>query len=546
MRGRAVGDDLDGGEDVDLAQRRLEVVRLGERGEEVAAEVEHRTDVAGADLVGEHGAGPFAEERVGLRSARRSGAERTLGRRHGQLERFELVGEPGVEPVAAGAVHRVGEDHHHPGQPLGDVGARRHRDPGAGVDRHATGRADRGEQLRRARRSGRRRRRAVCSSVNGSTAAASSSTPLACARRAATGRRRRGAAHARGTRGPRSRSPDAARGGAWRGARSRCDAGRRPRPRHELASARMRRHRIRDRDRVAVRHDRVAADEHDERRTVVVGPSAERDRAADEVGHQHLGGAVDGERAELGRRADRREQRLRHAVAGRVHAVAAAEEHADRGRPVALDDLAHAVAEVVEARVPGGVAELAVDPHHAGARAVGVVVHLRERAALRAGVAVRERVVLVAADAHDVVARHVDEDPAHRGADPAEAPDRAHVAVAHRSPLPFIAGARADAAQQEIPEASAPTSPSSGRRSADRRRERVEHRRLQHHTGDPAVVEAGPDRAGRHGVGEQALEQLDERRERVRRLLRVRRRAAAGRTPPSPAPARRRSPGPSR
>ena len=70
----------------------------------------------------------------------------------------------------------------------------------------------------------------------------------------------------------------------------------------------------------------------------VIGPAAQRDRAAHEVGDQHLGGAVDGERAELGRGADLGVQRLGHAVAGGVHAVAAAEEDADRSRAVLVDD----------------------------------------------------------------------------------------------------------------------------------------------------------------------------------------------------------------
>ena len=79
-RRRVVGDDLDGGEHVELAQRRLERVGVGKRGEQMSAEVEHGADVAGADLVGEHRAGPLAEEGVRVRSAARARPERTVGR----------------------------------------------------------------------------------------------------------------------------------------------------------------------------------------------------------------------------------------------------------------------------------------------------------------------------------------------------------------------------------------------------------------------------------------------------------------------------------
>ena len=70
---------------------------------------------------------------------------------------------------------------------------------------------------------------------------------------------------------------------------------------------------------------------------------------------------------------------------------------------------------------------VAVDPHLRAFQTVGMVVHLRQRAALRAGVAAGERVVLVAADADHLVPFDVDEDAAHRRADPAEATHRLHI-----------------------------------------------------------------------------------------------------------------------
>ncbi len=53
-----------------------------------------------------------------------------------------------LEPHAAGPVHRVRNDHDRPGQPLRDVGVRRHRDSRAGLDRHPPGLADGHDQLR--------------------------------------------------------------------------------------------------------------------------------------------------------------------------------------------------------------------------------------------------------------------------------------------------------------------------------------------------------------------------------------------------------------
>ena len=92
-------------------------------------------------------------------------------------------------------------------------------------------------------------------------------------------------------------------------------------------------------------------------------------------------------------------------------------------------------AQVVEAGVPGGVLQPAVDSHLRPFETVGVVVHLRQRTTLRAGVALRERVVVVAADADHLVAVDVDEDAADRGADAAEASHRAHaVGSQERSP----------------------------------------------------------------------------------------------------------------
>ena len=64
-----------------------------------------------------------------------------------------------------------------------------------------------------------------------------------------------------------------------------------------------------------------------------------------------------------------------------------------------------------------------------------MVVHLWQRPSLRAGVTLREGVFAVAAHASDYVAVGLDDDAAHRGADPTEASDRLHGVGRHRAPL---------------------------------------------------------------------------------------------------------------
>jgi hypothetical protein len=81
QRGRVVADDLDRGEHVQRLERRHQIAGVGEGGDQMAAEVEDGPDVAGADLVGQHGARPLSEEGVGLGPGGRTGAERAPLRR---------------------------------------------------------------------------------------------------------------------------------------------------------------------------------------------------------------------------------------------------------------------------------------------------------------------------------------------------------------------------------------------------------------------------------------------------------------------------------
>ena len=76
---------------------------------------------------------------------------------------------------------------------------------------------------------------------------------------------------------------------------------------------------IRQADGMPVGDNGIAADEHRERGVVVVGATGQRRRAAHQLGHQDLCGAVDRQRTELRRRAYRGVQRLRDAIADRIH-----------------------------------------------------------------------------------------------------------------------------------------------------------------------------------------------------------------------------------
>ena len=169
----------------------------------------------------------------------------------------------------------------------------------------------------------------------------------------------------------------------------------------------------------------VDPDVQDEVGPLVVDVRREAGEPADEMGHERLGRPVDRQRAELGRAPDGAEERLHHPIAGGVHAEAAAEVHADRLRPVSIDDRAEPVTEIVEAGLPRRRSQLPVHSSHRPLDPVRVVVHLRECPSLRAGVAVRQRMLLVAAHAHDPITGDVDDDPADGRADPAEAPYRA-------------------------------------------------------------------------------------------------------------------------
>ena len=82
-------------------------------------------------------------------------------------------------------------------------------------------------------------------------------------------------------------------------------------------------------------------------------------------------------------------------------------------------------------RRPRSCLQLAVQSHQRAFETIRMMVHLPQRTALRAGVAVRERVVVVAADANHLVTLDVDEDAADRGADATETTHRFHSPITY-------------------------------------------------------------------------------------------------------------------
>jgi hypothetical protein len=195
--------------------------------------------------------------------------------------------------------------------------------------------------------------------------------------------------------------------------------------------------RARHRRRVAVGDDRVHADMDEQPAAGIVRHRLQPGEAADQGSRHRLGRAVNGQRAEPGRGPDRVVQRLRHPVAGGVHTEPAAEEDANGGRAVAVQDVAQPGGEVVKAVLPGnrcqhpGIAGAwrRVLPQQRADEPPRVMVHGWQRAPLGTRVALGHWVVPVTAHPLDLVAVSVDEDPALRRADAAEAPHGSRHAI---------------------------------------------------------------------------------------------------------------------
>ncbi len=80
QRSSFVGDDLGGGQYLELAQRRFEGGGVRERRHQAPAEIEYGADVACLDLVDERGAWPFGHERLSVGAAPGARTERAIRR----------------------------------------------------------------------------------------------------------------------------------------------------------------------------------------------------------------------------------------------------------------------------------------------------------------------------------------------------------------------------------------------------------------------------------------------------------------------------------
>ena len=296
-------------------------------------------------------------------------------------ESFELVGESGVKPRAAGAVHGAGEDHQHPRQPLGDIASvGRHGDAGPGFDCDTFGGAHSRGQPRQLGLGDIGERRGVFERERLNRGGQRVDT---LNRHIGLHAVAQNFAHQIGQHrvvGAGARSQMA--GGQSGGLRA-------PRIDHPhlpaLGDVTHRARRVGHRDRMAMGHNRIDADEHQKVGAVEVGSAGQPHESTHQIRDQRFGGAVDGQRAELGRSADRRVQGFGHPESGALHG---AEVEGDRLRPMTVDDALQPRAQVVEAGIPCGVLQPAAHPHLRPFKTVGMVVHLRQRTTLRAHVTV--------------------------------------------------------------------------------------------------------------------------------------------------------------
>ena len=193
----------------------------------------------------------------------------------------------------------------------------------------------------------------------------------------------------------------------------------------ELADARDR---VREGGAVTVRDHGVGTEDHEQLRVLGVPHRRELHVAGDELGRPQYRGVVDRDRRVPLLRVQQPEQPFGGVPAVEVVREAGGEIRADGVVAVLGADRHDAVGEVVEDVVPrriGTVEARRVEP-------VGMVMHRRDRTALRARVSARDRVAGIAPHLEHAVAVDLDDDPAQRRADATEAQVlRRHGSFAH-------------------------------------------------------------------------------------------------------------------
>jgi hypothetical protein len=169
---------------------------------------------------------------------------------------------------------------------------------------------------------------------------------------------------------------------------------------------------VRRRHQAAVRDERIGAEDEQ-----VVGAVDVRDRDAErraehEPGRDLLRHLVDGARGVDVPRAERAEERAR--IEHELEVVGGGIAHVDGDgvAPVVLQDARDVPVDLGERVVPCHLVPGRVAADHRGAKPIGIAVERGQRRALGADVAVRQHVVVVAADAGDLAAAGRDREPA--------------------------------------------------------------------------------------------------------------------------------------
>ncbi len=413
-------DHVEHGQHVERVEGGGQALGVGERAGGVAAVDDQAPHLTPFDLVDERRTRVLAHPRGQIGPAR--WGRRALEPLRGGPHRAAVVAadEAGVEPHAAGTVVRTLEDVERPGEPLRDVGGGAHGDAGAGLGGDALVAAQGGDQ--------------VVDLVAGEAGALDGHVPIDRIDGGPQPVEARGPLVEVGAIGPvgEQLADEVGHEHPVRSGAGLEVPGRQPRrlrvagvdhPDLAVAVGQLAQpgHRVGEGVEVAVADHRVDPDEDRQGGPLAIDGGQQVGAAGHELGHERLARRVqgDGGVAVPGRQA--------LAEAGRVPGAERIERrcrghvHADGVGAVLVTDAAQPGGEVVEAGVPPHRREHAAAVALEGAvDAVRVVVQGAHRPALRAGVAVRHRVVVVAPGGHHAVAVGRDHERARRAADAAE------------------------------------------------------------------------------------------------------------------------------
>jgi hypothetical protein len=383
--------DVDDREHVQRAERGPQAVRLGERGERIAAGDEEGLDVSRLDLGGERDRRDLPEDAGKLGPTPR---RRKAGRGRRRSASTQPVDDPAVEVHAGGAIERARGDEDDPAEPLREYTVAAHRHAGAAVHRDAPRvcayLVDESLEEQRIDVGGRRgpfdRETAERGTQRGDltgVAVCAQLVLVGAALEQCVGQRPE---HRNVRAGPDGHVHIGARRGlgpTWI---------EHPDPTAPGAVLAQVADRVRERGAVAVGDDRVGADEDRHAGDRRIPHRIQHRLAAHELGGHERGRIVDGDRGDERATADRREPLARRDLPGRVIRKTRCEVEPDGVRPARVDDHVEASSQVGEQLVPRHVA--AVQPRMV--EAPGRVMPRSQPASLRAHIPARHRMVFVA------------------------------------------------------------------------------------------------------------------------------------------------------